>query len=88
VYDFFFKGRGPGFKTSIYFIHQEETLKEHTLQEIEKHEKKKRDKRDQDKINRILEEGEEEEAKPLECSMIEKSVNLSGISPKQKKKKR
>ncbi len=37
VYDFFFKGRGPGFKSSVYFIHEEERLKEHTLQEIEKH---------------------------------------------------
>lgn len=88
VYDFFFKGRGPGFKSSVYFIHNEEILKEHTLQEIERHEKKKREKRDQDKINRILEEQEEEEAKPLEFSMVEKSVNLSGISPKPKKKKR
>ena len=41
VYDFYFKGKFEGIKTSVYFILEDDLLKEYTLWEIEKHEEKK-----------------------------------------------
>ena len=37
VYDLFFKGKMGGFKSSIYFISDDDLLKELTLEEIETH---------------------------------------------------
>lgn len=41
VYDFFFKGKFEGVKTSVYFILEDDLLREYTLREIERHEEKK-----------------------------------------------
>ena len=91
LYDHFYKKRTKTFKTSVYFIHDTDVLREHTVDKIREHQTKKHAKRKQTKMNKILEQVEEEEIQ-VQTSVLEKSVNLSGISgqlkPKRKRKRR